>query len=81
MKCSHCAIGKKLYTLDESSASYLGKLPNGKYLIIESIPCLICPNCGEEYFSTTIAEKMDAILGERNASTEKVKIMDFANAA
>ena len=81
MKCSHCATGKKLYTLEESSTSYLGKLSSGKYVIIENVPCLTCPNCGEEYFSTTVAERIDSILGGRDLTNGRVEIKDFADAA
>ena len=81
MKCSHCATGKKLYTLEESSTSYLGKLSSGKYVIIENVPCLTCPNCGEEYFSISVAEKIDAILCKMERSMDRVQIADFAGAA
>ena len=81
MKCSVCANGNESSVLRAATTSYLGRLENGNYVIIENVPCLSCPNCGEEYFTASVAEKIDEILRAMEASVERVQIMDYAGAA
>ena len=81
MRCPVCASGGESRQLGASTTSYLGRLDNGNYVIIENVPCLSCPNCGEEYFSASVAERIDEILGEMEKSVDRVQITDFAGAA
>ena len=81
MKCSVCASSGETHQLSASTTSYLGRLDNGNYVIIENVPCLSCPNCGEEYFSASVAAKIDKILRAMEKSLERVQITDFAGAA
>ena len=81
MKCSLCISNGRLHQLNMTTTSYLGRLDNGNYVIIENVPCFSCPNCGEEYFSISVAEKIDAILCKMERSMDRVQIADFAGAA
>ena len=81
MKCSVCAKGSETSVLRAATTSYLGRLENGNYVILENVPCMSCPNCGEEYFTASVAEKIDEILRAMETSVERVQIMDYAGAA
>lgn len=81
MKCRVCATGNIIYDLEETTTAYLGKLDNGNYVIIENVPCLKCPNCGEEYFLGSVSVKIEAIINKYNDNAKKVAVTDYKKAA
>lgn len=48
-------------TLKETTTDYVEKI-NNYVIVIRNVPCEKCAQCGEEYFSTVVAEKIDSIL-------------------
>lgn len=48
-------------TLEETTTDYVEKM-NNYIIVIKGVPCEKCSQCGEEYFSTAVAEKIDSIL-------------------
>lgn len=76
MKCMSCRADEMI----ESTTTYFAKLKNC-YIIIENVPCKKCKQCGEEFFSASVVEKIDEILDKVEKIASKILIMDFQTAA
>lgn len=69
-------------TLKESTMDYVEKIDN-YVIIIKNVPCKKCNQCGEEYFSTPVAKKIESILdGIQKISSEiTVTVIDYSTQA
>ncbi len=76
MKCMSCKYGDML----EATTTYFACL-NSCYVIIENVPCLKCSQCGEEFFRSSVAEKIDDILDSVEKIASKIFILDYSTAA
>lgn len=56
MKCMSC----KSDSMVDSKTIYFAQL-NNCYVIIENVPCKKCDQCGEEFFTVSVMEKIDTI--------------------
>lgn len=50
----------------------------GRIIIVKGIPALICANCGEIYFETSVMKKLESILSH---SFGELEIISYDNAA
>ena len=68
--------------LKPAVTDYIEKIEN-YVVIIKNVPCEKCVQCGEEYYSTTVAKRIESILnGIQRISTElTVSIIDYDHAA
>jgi len=76
MKCMSCKYGDML----EATTTYFSRL-NSCYVIIENVPCLRCGQCGEEFFRSSVAKKIDDILDSIEKIASKIFILDYSTAA
>jgi YgiT-type zinc finger domain-containing protein len=76
MRCFAC----KNEALTQGTTTYFATLKKC-YVIIENVPCLKCDQCGEEFFSSSVLEKIDSILEQVQKIASKIFIMDYQNAA
>ena len=76
MKCMSCKYGD----MEESMSTFFAQL-NNCYIIIENVPCLKCTQCGDEYFTNSVAERIEDILDSLEKVASKIFIMDYATAA
>lgn len=76
MRCSSCKYGK----LKEATTTYFAQL-NKCYIIIENVPCLKCDQCGEEFLTASVSEKIDDILDGLEKTASKIFIMDYVASA
>ena len=76
MNCMSCRHGE----MQDAGTSYFARLNHG-YVIIENVPCLKCDQCGKEFFTASVAEKIDDILDNVERIASKIFILDFATAA
>ena len=76
MKCLACKNGD----MEEAKTTYFAQL-NNCYVIIENVPCMKCEQCGEEFFTMSVLEKIDDILERLEKIASKIFIMDYATAA
>lgn len=76
MRCLTCKNG----TMNESVTTYFAQL-NNCYVIIENVPCMKCEQCGEEFFTASVLEKIDDILDQLEKIASKIFIMDYTTAA
>lgn len=47
-------------------------------VIIKEIPCLICENCGEIYFETSVIQKLEKIV---SVNASELEIINFQKVA
>ena len=76
MRCMGCKHGEMM----NETTTYFTQL-NNCYVIIENVPCLKCNQCGEEFLTASVAEKIDGILDSIEKITSKIFILDYATAA
>ena len=76
MRCLSC----KNDEMNESKTTYFAQLKNC-YVIIENVPCMKCEQCGEEFFTMSVLEKIDVILEQLEKISSKIFIMDYVTAA
>ena len=76
MKCMSCKSGE----MKTSTTTYFAQL-NSCYVIIENVPCMKCEQCGEEYLSASVAERIDDILDSIEKISSKIFILDYGKAA
>lgn len=76
MKCMSCKYGE----MKETVTTYFSEL-NHCYVIIENVPCLKCAQCGEEFLTASVAEKIDDILDRVEKIASKIFILDYENVA
>lgn len=76
MKCMSC----KADSMIDSTTTFFAQLPNC-YVIIENVPCKKCEQCGEEYFTTSVMEKIEDILDKVEHIASKIFILDYHTAA
>ena len=76
MRCLTCKNG----TMEQSTTTYFAHLKNCN-VIIENVPCMKCDQCGEEFFTASVLEKIEDILDRLEQIASKIFIMDYASAA
>lgn len=76
MRCMSCKYGE----MQNAVTTYFTQL-NRCYVIIENVPCLKCLQCGEEFLTAEVAEKIDDILDGLEKIASKIFILDYATAA
>lgn len=73
--CVYCG-GK----LEQTRTDFVEKIDN-YVIIIKNVPCEKCTQCGEEYFSSAVAERIESILNniQRISSEITVTVIDYSN--
>ncbi len=68
--------------LKEATVDYVEKIDN-YVIVIKNVPCKKCNQCGEEYFSTPVAQKIESILdGVQKISSEiTITVIDYSTQA
>ena len=74
--CLTCKNG----SMKPSLTAYFAQLKNC-YVIIENVPCMKCEQCGEEFFTASVLEKIDDMLDRLEQIASKIFIMDYATSA
>lgn len=73
--CVYCG-GK----LEQTRTDFVEKIDN-YVIIIKNVPCEKCMQCGEEYFSDAVAERIESILNniQKISSEITVTVIDYSN--
>lgn len=74
MTCLSCKTGD----MKPSITSYFVELEKCM-IIIKNVPCLKCVQCGDTFFSATIAEQIDEITSKAEQIASELMIIDFQN--
>lgn len=69
-------------SLKESTTDFVEKIDN-YVIVIKNIPCEKCTQCGEDYFSNDVAEKIESILNsiQKVSSEITVTVIDYTTQA
>lgn len=69
-------------SLKETTTDFVEKIDN-YVIVIKNIPCEKCIQCGEDYFSNDVAEKIESILNsiQKVSSEITVTIIDYTTQA
>lgn len=76
MKCLTCKNG----SMEASTTTYFADLKSC-IIIIKNVPCYKCDQCGEEYFSSSVAEKLDILVDKAEALASELTIMEYDKTA
>ena len=75
-ECHTCGARMRAKLVDQ------GFWLKGKLILIEGVPCGVCPRCGEKVVSAATGQRVSAILEEarrrRKVRTIRVPVMQFA---
>ena len=68
--------------LKEATVDYVEKIDN-YVIVIKNVPCKKCNQCGEEYFSTPVAQKIESILDgvQKISSVITITVIDYSTQA
>ncbi len=76
MKCTNCGSDR----IKESFTSYYRKV-GSSYFIIENVPCKVCEQCGEVFFSLKDIDIIDRLIQQKLQDNVKINLFDFKIAA
>jgi YgiT-type zinc finger domain-containing protein len=48
-------------------------------IIVKNVPALVCTQCGEVYFNSEVAQKLENILDGQENIIKEVAIVDYSN--
>ncbi|MCD8124408.1 MAG: type II toxin-antitoxin system MqsA family antitoxin [Lachnospiraceae bacterium] len=75
MTCFYCKGN-----VEESTTTYMTDCKNC-YIIIKNVPCEKCTQCGEEYISGDVLEKIENIIRQLKGMLTEIAVIDFRQAA
>lgn len=75
MTCFYCKGN-----VEPSTTTYMTDCQNC-YIIIKNVPCEKCLQCGEEYISGNILEKIECIIRKVKDVLTEIAVIDFRQAA
>ena len=59
----------------------LNVLQNKDASIMKNVPCKKSPQCGEEYFSVDVLDKINSNMKNKYNNKEKVNLLDYSKTA
>lgn len=68
--------------LTDTTTDFVEKIDN-YVIVIKNVPCEKCAQCGEEYFSDAVTERLEQILDsiQKISSEITVTVIDYPHAA
>ena len=50
-------------------------------IIIKNVPCLECEQCGETFYSMSVAKRLDEIVFAAKKMSQEISVIDYRQAA
>ena len=75
MKCGQCAAN-----MVESTTTDVTECGNC-LIIVRNVPCFKCTECGEEFYTAEVAERLEKIVDSLRKVSSKVSIVNFKQKA
>lgn len=75
MECTFCGAKTK-----ESTSTFVADLGD-ILIIVRNVPCLKCMQCGEEFYSNDVSNKLDEITTKAKESLTEIALIDYKKAA
>lgn len=76
MRCLAC----KNDVMQKTTNAYFAQL-DGRYVIVENVPCYKCEKCGEVFYSASTLETIEKLLSEVRKYSGKLSIVEYRQAA
>lgn len=73
MKCFHCKD-----KMTESTTTHVVDLKKC-IVIIRNVPCLACSQCGETYYTDTVAERLDEIVQQVSSFMTEIAVVEYSS--
>lgn len=73
--CSYC----KCNDLIESTTTHVVNYKNC-VIIIKNVPCQECAQCGEKYYTDSVAEKLEELVNIAKKLMQDVAVIDYVKA-
>lgn len=70
--CMYCKSGTVFESTTTHSVDYKGSI-----IIIKNVPCLECDQCGEKYYTGTVAEKIEKIVERTKFLNLEMSVIDY----
>ena len=74
--CMYCKSEKTHAALTTHVVNYKNCV-----IIIKNVPCEECDQCGEKYYSTDVAERLEELVDAAKAIMQEISVIDYAAAA
>lgn len=68
----YCKSGTVVESTTTHSVDYEGNI-----IIIKNVPCLECDQCGEKYYTGTVAGKIEKIVERTKSLNLKMTVIDY----
>ncbi len=66
--------------MGNNTTNHVVNLEN-RVIIIRNVPCQKCCDCGEEYYTDEVADKLDDIISKVSALMQDVAILEYKEIA
>lgn len=70
--CKYC----KNNTIIDSTTTHVVNYKN-RIIVIKSVPCLECTQCGEKYYTDEVAEHLEDIVNISKNLMQEIAIIDY----
>ena len=74
--CVYCKTDKTHPSLTTHVVNYKNCI-----IVIKNVPCEECDQCGEKFYSTEVAERLEELVNAAKAIMQEVSVIDYATAA
>ena len=74
--CMYCKGGDCFESTTTHVVNYKNCL-----IIIKNVPCLECDQCGEKYYSVSVAERLEEIISAAKKLAQEISVIDYSRAA
>ena len=72
MMCIFC----KCSTTKQRTTAHVAN-NQGSLIIVKNVPCMECEQCGEQYYTNEVAERLEQIVNEAEKLTQKLSVLDY----
>ena len=70
--CMYCKSGTVVESTTTHSVDYKGSI-----IVIKNVPCLECDQCGEKFYTGTVAEKIEKIVERTKSLNLEMSVIDY----
>ena len=67
--------------MEESKTTHVIELENNCIIIIKNVPCRRCKQCGEVWYSGTVAAQIEKIVDAMETSLMEIAVVDYSQKA
>ena len=54
---------------------------NGAIIVIKNVPCEVCEQCGEKFYTDDVAEKLEKMVNAAKQMMQEIAVLDYSKVA